>query len=189
MSGNAKGAILLHTRDFVLETLGSQGWERVLADLRPEDRVLFGSVVLHATWYPVAHWNRLTAVVLPRIGPDATDGMRMLAGYIAKQDLAAAHRLVLKLGSPEFMLRRTGQLWSRYFDAGTLTPEEVSPARWRIFLDAPRGADEAPDRFTCGPGVTAWVANGLQLSGTKARVTETRCRFQEGTRCEYEVAW
>lgn len=189
MRGQSKGSILIHARDYVLERLGTNGWERILQELHPDDRALFGGVLLSASWYPVVHWNRLMDASLPRLGRDPNEGMRVLAGHIAKQDLNTVYRLVLKLGSPEFILKRTGQLWSRYYDTGTLTPKEIGPSRWKLELDAPVHIESAPSHYTCGPGVSAWVASGLHLSGTKAEVVESRCRFREGHRCEFDVSW
>jgi hypothetical protein len=189
MAGNSKGSILIYTREFVQTRLEAGAWERVLAQLEPEDRALFAGVPLASSWYPVAHWNRLMGVVLPMISHDPAESMRVLAGYIAQSDLSSVYKLVMKLGSPEFLLKRTGQLWSRYYDAGSLTPEEVGPQHWRLNLTGPVSMEAAPDAYTCGPGVTAWVANGLLLSGTKARVVETRCRFRGSPRCEYDVSW
>lgn len=187
--GKAKGSVIVYTREYVQRRLGDDGWAKVLAASSEPQRAFLESVVLASSFYPVEHWNDLLAVVLPMLGPNVTDAMRELSGYIAHQDLSTVYKLVMKFGSPEFLLRRTGQLWSRYYDTGSLTPEEVSPKVWRIVLSAPTGREAAPDAFTCGPGVSAWVASGLSLSGTKARVVETRCRFRGAPRCEFDVTW
>lgn len=189
MKGQVKGSVLMHTRDDVLERLGTEGWARVLEKMVPEDREFFAGVILGGGWYPVVHWNRLNEIVLPRLGRDSADGMRHLAAYIAQRDLSSVYRLVMKLGSPEFILRRTGQLWSRYYDTGMLKPIEITNSRWKLELTAPTHIEEAPSAATCTAGVTAWVGSGLLLSGTKATVVESRCRFREGARCEFDVSW
>jgi hypothetical protein len=189
VAGNSKGSILLYTKDYVVQQLGEHTWTNVLEQLSEEDRAFFRGMPLASSWYSVAHWNRLMGVVLPLIGTDPDDGMRKLATHIAQADLNSVYKLVMKLGSPEFLLRRTGQLWSRYFDAGALTPEELGDRHWKLQLSGPTSMEAAPDAFTCGPGVTAWVTSGLLLSGTQARVVETRCRFKGALRCEYDVTW
>lgn len=187
--GRAKGSIFVYTRELVQQRLGTDGWARASRAFEPETAAFFDGVLLASSWYPVVHWNALVGVVLPMLGGGPNEAMRDLASHIAQQDLSSVYKLVMKLGSPEFLLRRTGQLWSRYYDTGALTPEELGERQWKLTLTAPLAKDAAPDGFTCGPGVTAWVGSGLQLSGTKARVVETRCRFRGATRCEYDVTW
>lgn len=115
--------------------------------------------------------------------------MRRLASYIAENDLNRVYKMILSVGSPQFLLKRTGSLWSRYFDSGELTSDEASAKKWRLHLDAPKGKDEAPDFFTCGPGVVAWITSGLRLTGTEAKVEHVKCRFYASPHCEYEVTW
>lgn len=189
MAGNSKGSILIYTREYVQQHFGDEAWRGVLEQLEPSDREVFADMPLASVWYPVAHWNRLMGVVLPMLGPDPESGMRKLASFIAESDLNSVYKLVLKLGSPEFMLKRTGLLWSRYFDAGQVVPEELGARHWKLVLTGPTSLEAAPDAYTCGPGVTAWVASGLALSGTHARVVETRCRFRGSARCEYDITW
>lgn len=189
MPGKAKGSILIYAREHIVRQLGERTWKTILSDLDPVDRSFFDGVPLAAAWYPVAHWNRLMRVSLPLLGRNPQDGMRELAGHIAQRDLNSVYKLVMKLGSPEFLLRRTGQIWSRYYDAGALEPREIEPRRWHLVLAAPTRFDDAPDAYTCGPGVSAWIENGLHLSGTKAKVVETKCRFKTGHQCEYDVVW
>jgi len=113
--------------------------------------------------------------------------MRKLSKYIANADLSTIYKMVLKLGSPEFLLRRGDSLWSRYYNAGRLQAREVRPKYWKLELDLPPGDDNAaPDYFTCGPGVCAWLQHGLALTGVHATVRHSQPR---STRYEYDVTW
>ena len=119
----------------------------------------------------------------------AAKAAERLAGYIAENDLNKLYKMILSMGSPEFLLKRTGSLWSRYFDVGTLEATEIAPKRWHLTLTAPKESEAAPDYYTCGPGVSAWIENGLKLTGTTAKCEHTKCRFYAAPRCEYEVTW
>lgn len=185
----AKGSILLYFRDYVIREHGERALDRVIKQLDEQDRTLLSGFLIRGGWYPVGTWNRALMAYLPTYYRDPDDGMRALAEYIAHEDLSTVYRMALKLGSPEFLMKRTGSLWSRYFDAGTLTAEEVKQRHWKLQLDAPSGIDEAPHFFTCGPGVCAWIVQGMRLTGVNGMVEHVRCRLSAAERCEYSARW
>lgn len=186
---HAKGSILIHFREYVKSNHGESALKKVLRDLPEPDRVILSGLVIHGGWYPVGTWNRALRTYLPTYYRDPDDGMRSLAEYIAQEDLSTVYRMVLKLGSPEFLLKRTSSLWNRYYDVGNFTAEEVRPRQWRLYLTAPGEIDTAPDHFTCGPGACAWMIQGLRLTGVLASVEHVRCRLSAAERCEYSVRW
>ena len=188
-TGKAKGTVFVHLRDFVVRQHGPHAWDEVRDALPEDDRRTLDSLLIVGGWYPVGMWNRALAVYLPEKFEKADDGMRRLAGYIAENDLNRLYKMILSMGSPEFLLKRTGSLWSRYFDVGALEAEEISPRRWKLTLEAPKESEAGPDYFTCGPGVSAWIENGLKLTGTVGKCDHSKCRFYSSPRCEYEVTW
>jgi hypothetical protein len=116
--------------------------------------------------------------------------MTAVARHIADHDLNTLFKVLLKMGSAEFVLGRTDSLWSRYFDMGAFENHEVDRRKWALKLTAPVGEDEAPGELTCGPGVCGWLTQALQLTGVKApRVVHTHCRFRGAHACDYDVSW
>lgn len=187
--GRCKGSVLVHLREFVEQKHGGRAWHDVLGSLGEDDRAIFDGIIIVGGWYPVRVWNRAVGSFLPGAYADAELGMRELAAFIADRDLNTLYKMILKMGTAEFLLRRTESLWGRYFDVGAFTASEIEPRKWHLELDAPRGDDAAPDHYTCGPGVCAWLEMGLQHTGAKAAVRETRCRLVNAQRCQYEVVW
>ena len=189
-TARCKGSILVHLKSYVVTTHGERAWEQMLAESTPEDRAVHDSLVIAGGWYPVRVWNHALEHLLTRHSGvrTADDEMRRVAAYIADRDLNSVYKMVLRLGSPEFLLKRTDSLWSRYFDLGKFGSEEVGARRWKLWLDCPRGED-VPDRFTCDPGVCAWIEMGLKNTGVNGSLKHTDCRFINGSRCEYAVTW
>lgn len=145
--------------------------------------------MLSASWYPVGAWNRVLATVLSRFPLAARDHeMRKIAAFIAEHDLNGVYKMILRLGSPELLLRRSDSLWTRYFDTGRLHWQEDGTQRFRLSLES-TGASEMPDRFTCDPGVCAWLETGLRMTGVQGSVVHHDCRLTNGSRCEYSVTW
>jgi hypothetical protein len=189
--GRGKGSLLLHMRAYVQKTRGEAGWSAVRERLGADDRTVLDQVVLSGGWYPIGVVNRaVVAVVESEPARNADDEMRRLSAYIADSDLGSVHKMVLRIGSPEFLLRRTDSLWNRYFDVGKLTPIELGPKKWRLTLAMESGEDSAPNQYFCGPGCPAWIEMGLRLAGAAAAsVRHVECRLQNGTSCTYMVTW
>jgi hypothetical protein len=187
---SGKGTLLKNLGEFVVERHSPAAWRAVVDALSPDDRAIIDGLLLVGGWYPVGVWNRCVAGYITRYATDADAEMTAVARHIADRDLNTLFKVMLKMGSPEFVLGRTDSLWSRYFDVGEFANEEIDKRRWALKLNAPVGEDDAPGELTCGPGVCGWLTQALELTGVKApRVVHTRCRFRAAPACEYEVTW
>jgi hypothetical protein len=187
---SGKGTLLKNLGEYVIERHGQPAWRQLIDSLPADDRAILAGLVLAGGWYPVGVWNRVLAAYLARHAKDADAEAEIVARWIADRDLNTLFKVMLKMGSPEFVLARTDSLWSRYFDSGKIESAEVAKRNWALKLTAPVGLDDAPSAFTCGPGVRGWLTQALALTGCKSpRVVQTRCRFQSAPACEYEVTW
>lgn len=187
--GRCKGSILVHLRSYAEAKYRAGAWQEVIDEATPEDRAILQGLIIAGGWYPVGVWNNALGVLLPRHrGVSIDHEMRSIAAHIADKDLNSVYKMILRLGSPEFLLRRTDSLWSRYFDSGRLRHEEIGPRRFKLFLEAPATVD-SPDRLTCDPGVCAWIEMGMKNTGVEGQVKHLDCRFTNGARCEYLVTW
>ncbi len=187
-SGQAKGSLLVHLRGFVLRKHGDPAWKDVLERLPSEDQKILGGILIMGGWYPVGVWNRALDRYLPTYFGDPMKAMTELCHVIARDDLTTHYKLILKVGTPDFIMGKSGSLWARYFDTATLVPRELAPCKWRLDLEGSRLEDEAPSAYTC-EGVCAWLISALKLTGTTLDIVQTRCRFVGSPVCEYEASW
>jgi hypothetical protein len=163
-------------------------WKDVLERLPPEDRTILGGILIMGGWYPIGVWNRALDRYLPTYFGDPMKAMLELSQVIAREDLTTLYKLILKVGTPTFIMGKSGSLWGRYFDTATLVPKELTPRRWHLKLEGSRLEDEAPSAYTC-EGVCAWLTGALELTGTTLNIVQTRCRFGGSPACEYEASW
>lgn len=189
-SGNAKGLLFNYLRDYVQAQEGEGAWPGLLAGLPAEDRDALGGILLASGWYPIRAWNRLVEAQMRR-SKDPPAAMAAFCTYLGDRELNTLLKMMLKLGWPEFLLKRTDFLWARYFDVGTFSAEEVAPRHWRLRLEkAP--ADEALSvgRLSCAHGPAPWLERGMHLSGTRtARVKHVLCRWDGHPHCELIARW
>lgn len=191
-SGNTKGSLLVHLRAHVLERAGAAAWEAIVLAARPADRELLRGVLLTGSWYPVGIFNRALAAHAARLAPgvDVSADIHELGRRISEGDMSTLFKVILKLASPEAVIRRSSWLWTRYFDRGALTVTAEAPRDVRLSLDAPTGEDECAGQLVCAHGIAGWVTHALRLAGApKASAHHTRCRFASARACEFHVRW
>ena len=190
-NGQGKGSLLVHTQDYVRRHHGESTWSSLVEQSSAADREILSGILLRGAWYPIGVVNRLVTRLCERRGrASADEEMRKLSGYIADSDLGTVYKMILGMGSPGFLVKRTGSLWGRYFDVGEMTADEISKRHWRLRLAMPVGEDAAPNRYFCGPGCPSWIEKGLVLTGaTAARVEHVDCRYDNRRACVYDVTW
>jgi hypothetical protein len=187
-TGCVKGLLLVNLHDYVVDRHGDAAWEAVVARLKTADPEVWSGIVLTSSWYPIRAWNRAFEAAV-KMGDDTSAEMRKLGHFVAERDIHKVFRMLLRIAPPEFVLGRTGSLWGRYFDVGTLRPVKVDARRWDITLEAPVSEEIGPGSLTC-LGIPAWIDGALALTGTEgARIVHARCRFAGAPRCLFEVTW
>lgn len=187
--GKIKGTLLVHLKRYALRTHGEAAWNEAQADLPVGDRRVLSEPLIVGVWYPVGVWNRVLRAYLTQNFNNPGRAMTPFAQYVAAEDLSTLFKLVLRVGSAEFVLTRTDSLYSRYFDTGRWTAQKRGGHFWQCELVAPTDEDQGPGELSCNEGMSAWVRRALELTGTRARVEHVRCRFQGAPNCSYEVSW
>lgn len=187
--GRAKGLLFNHLEQWAVGQHGKQAWETALANSGEREREMFKSIILASSWQPIEAWNNIVRVFFNRQYSDPNEGMSLFCAHLGERELTTLVRLVLKLGSPEFMLKRTGFLWQRYFDSGRFGAEEEAPGRWRLWLTDDADETRTAGALTCANGPGPWLQRGLELAGTGGTVEHVRCRFDGRDRCEFEARW
>jgi hypothetical protein len=190
-AGQGKGSLLIHTHSYVDQKFGPGVWTELVEGASDADRKILSGVVLRGGWYPIGTINRLVDRVCYDHGaPNPEEEMRRLSAYIADSDLGTVYKLILKMGSPELLVKRTGSLWRRYFDTGDMRATELGEHHWELELRMATGNDAAPNALFCGPGCPAWIEMGMRLTGAEhARVQHIDCRHTNGDHCTYDVTW
>lgn len=187
--GRAKGLLFNYLREWVVAKHGEAAWTKAVAKALPAEREAYGGLILASSWQPVSAWNRLCVAFFTEHYPDPNTGMRDFCSFLGERELTTLVKMMLKLGSPEFMLKRTGFLWNRYFDTGIFGAEEHGPGQWRLWLEGDSDEEATAGALTCANGPGPWLERGLALSGNPGTVRHMRCRYKGHDRCEFEARW
>jgi hypothetical protein len=74
---------------------------------------------LAAGWYPLPHYRAIFEAVMRATGR-GLDLVAELSREATKQDFRGIYRVLTFIISPEFLMRRAGGLFNRYYDTGAL---------------------------------------------------------------------
>jgi hypothetical protein len=90
-------------------------------------------------WYPLADFRRLHGAA-QQVSGRGLDLTWELARDAALDDFRGIYRVLTFVLSPEFLIKRTPAIWSRYYDVGTVSVEAKARTALARFADA-RGFD------------------------------------------------
>jgi hypothetical protein len=125
-----RGTAIAPTQPFVLATFDAAGWTKCLASLEPAQRTLLEQPVIATNWYPFSLALAIIDWLAAQGGPNV---LRKFAIYNLDFATNFVFRAIFKMGSPEFMIARSDQVWKKLYSHGRMTCA-VTTHRARIEL-------------------------------------------------------
>jgi hypothetical protein len=111
--------------------------------------------------------------------------MREFGGAIAKHDLPTIYKVLFKVGTPGFLMKRVGIVAATYIRDSPMKGEGTTAGSVRVVQTG-----KTFPRYFCELGVCGWFEAAVELSGGKnVRVDHTACRHQSAADCEWLVKW
>jgi predicted hydrocarbon binding protein len=180
-----KGSLLAARPRYVRDTWGDAAFADVAARLHGETRAAFESAALPFAWYPFRPMAEIDrAIVAGPMGGDLAQ-MKRFGSTIARYDLSTIYKMLFKVGSPAFILKRIGVVYSTYIRGGSITPVSVEKGHAVVVL----GGGDFPFYF-CDQGIPGWFAAAVELSGGKnVHVVQAECVHRGAARCSWEARW
>ena len=159
--GRAKGSNMHHMRTWVAENHGADAWPALLESMDTVDRLeLLGLVPVG--WYELALQHRLLRAIDDYFGRGDGALIDVIGAYEADQDLKTIHRLFLRLANPAYVLEKSGDYWSRFYDTGEWSVVRLSPNSARGRLSGVEPFTEDFCRY-----LTAYIGQMWVLVGAK----------------------
>lgn len=187
MAGHVKGAVLRHAEAYVCARRSNEAWSALVDALPEADQKVLGGLVLDGAWYPIGTWNRLLAALCEAPGARPEQLLLDMARFMADRDLNVVFKVLLRMRSAAYIVKRTPLLWKRHYDVGEVEVAEA-PDGFRVCLRAPTGIEEGPSRWVCNEGTVGWMTHALELVGvSQPKVAHVACRFDGKPQCEYDV--
>jgi len=179
-----KGISFLHVRHYADRRFGDAGWSKVLAQLDAADRATVSATVA-VGWYDLALYARLLRAFERAHGDGRFQLIAESGTYQAERDLNVVFRILLRLGTPAYVVDKTAEYWSRFHTSGTWKIERRTPncvygwlADWGVV-----------DAVLCAE-LAAYIKRLIELVGGKdVAVAHPECRVKGHRACLYTLTW
>lgn len=181
---SVKGSLLSARPRYVAEQWGDAALRDVLGRLEAKARATLESPILPFTWYPFDVLAAVDAAIIE--GPMKGDmsQMRRFGSAVARYDLPTLYKVMFKLGTPAFLIKRVGVVYGTYVRGGKMHAE-VTGKTANVTL-----TEGSLPRYFCQQGVSGWFSAALELSGGRAvHVKETHCVHESAPHCRWEATW
>lgn len=179
-----KGNYLSSRPRYVLEEHGREVFQRVAERLEGPTREAFENPPLPFTWNPFELLMAMDqAIIAEAMGGDVTQ-MRRFGQLIARYDLSLVYKVLFRVGTPSFVLGRSGMAYKQYIRGGEMSSKTESDA----------GVVEleriALPRYLCEYGVSGWLESAVEMSGGRdVTVSHEACRHRGSVRCSWRLSW
>jgi hypothetical protein len=180
-----KGNLLAARPRYVRERWGEDGIRRVAALLAAEVRPVLDAEILPFIWYPLDQLAAVDrAIIEGPMNGDATQ-MKEFGATIARYDLSTIYKVLFKVGSPAFVIRRVNVAYSTYIRGGIMRGETPSPSQATVTF-----VNGTFPMYLCRYGVAGWLTAAIELSGGRAvQVSEVDCVHDGAMQCRLQARW
>jgi hypothetical protein len=186
MHDNAvKGATILTRRQCVDDLFGADAAQKIADALPAATRDVWTKPRLANAWVPMAQLVDVDGAIIGQLLGGDPSRIRELAKHSANLELNALYKFLLRLGSPDFVVKRLSVAFSTKVQKGTLTHHAGDGTRARLVL-----SDVVLPRYYCEHAMPCWGETAVALTGAKQVVgTKDKCRHDGHDVCAWTIAW
>jgi hypothetical protein len=130
-----RGSLFQPVPLFVKARFGEHRWEEFLRRVDPVCADALGGEMQALAWYPfLVISSAVDAMVAmsPEAGADAT--LQKLSAHNLDRATNLIFRAIFRVGSPEFMVSKSDQVWKKYYSTGRMVVEEATRGRATVRL-------------------------------------------------------
>jgi len=118
-----KGTALRDTLEAIQARSGKEELERILAHLEEETKEIFERPISPSSWYPCDAFARFLEADIRETANGDEEELIKRAELVIEKQLSGIYKMFVRLGSPEFVIRRIAAVHSTYFDGVQIIPE------------------------------------------------------------------
>ena len=183
----AKGSSVTATREFVKSNFGQGQYGNWVKSLPEDSAKIYSSSILSTDWYPVKEGLIIPTekICVMFFNGDMKKGAWETGRFSADYALKGIYRFFVKLGSPEFIVKKASAILPTYYKPSAMSAEMKGKNKASVkVLKFPDISGVIEDR------IGGWMEKALEIAGTKAveiNVASSLVRGDEKT--EYLIEW
>ncbi|HEY3451289.1 MAG TPA: hypothetical protein VGK67_33330 [Myxococcales bacterium] len=181
---HVKGVALAHFREFALQKVGEKGLEEIAATLSPAAAKAFTSPAA-CDWYELAAIVEIEHALARRLFNGDETAAAQLGEYDVEESISKVYRILFRLLDPATIIKKSGQLWSRFYDRGEVRVELLGPRRALVHVSGHGPREE----IHCHE-IRGGLLGCIKVCGIKTGKAEhTACVLKGAPACTYELTW
>lgn len=180
-----KGTAVLDTLKAIEARAGKAELDKIISHLDPETGRIFQQPISPSSWYSCDAFSRfLEADIRETAGGNEQELVKRAELVIEKQ-LSGIYKMFVRLGSPEFVIRRIAAVHSTYFDGVQIIPEMKGPNRATI-----QYVGFSRTHRIMGFVILGFFRKALEISGAKRVDVHFTVPIEAGQKfCELALTW
>jgi len=180
-----KGSAIKETIDQIKSRAGEAAFQRILGLLDEETRKVCEGEVFSSTWYPLDLFTRFLEIEIRVLADGKEEMVTRGSEAVIERQLRGIYKAFVKLGSPEFVIKRIAAVHATYFQG---VPIEVQLQGNNRALVKYTGFEK--QHRIMGFAIVGFFKKALEISGAKDVVIYFSIPIEEGKAySELSIAW
>jgi len=160
---DVKGTAIVAIPKFIVKKFGKEGLDRWLAAINKEARKVYQGSILVGNWYPIKEiMIEPTQKMCDLFYQGDVKGAREGGRYSAELALQGVYRIFVKVGSPEFLIRRASNAFTSYYHPSEIKVMAQEDKKGIMHITKfPEASHLVENR------IAGWIEGALEISGCK----------------------
>ena len=181
-----KGEALISVPIFIIKKFGKSGFEKWLQTLTPYAKSIYESPIDKQKWYPLKKSLTVpTTEMCMLFFNKSYRGAWECGRYSAEYGLKGIYKVLVKLSSPQILIRKAGPILLNYYRPSSLVVADSGPKNVIVHITEFPEMDKVIENRIGG-----WMERALEICGSKnvsVRIAHTRIDFKPVT--EFNITW
>ncbi len=118
-----KGTVLLDTIAAIKARAGANELAKIVSGLNEEARSLFEGPIYSSTWYPLDAFVNFLEVDIRETANGVREVLSERSEKVIEKQLSGIYKIFVKVGTPEFVIKRIAAVHATYFEGVRIIPE------------------------------------------------------------------
>ena len=180
-----KGTAVIDTIKAIKQRAGEGEFERVVAHLDEETKAIYLAPISPSSWYPFDAFVRFLEIDIQETASGNEEALIKRSEAVIERQLHGIYKIFVRLGSPEFIIRRIAAVHATYFDGVQIIAEMKGPNGATI-----QYVGFASQHRIIGAVLIGFFRKSLEISGAQDIDVRFSVPIEAGERyCELKLTW
>ena len=180
-----KGSAIQGTINQIKSRAGDDALDKILGLLDDDAKKVFSGEIFSSSWYPLDVFARFLEVEISVLAAGNEELVTRGSEAVIERQLRGIYKAFVKLGSPEFVIKRIAAVHATYFDG---VPIEVQMPAPRSAIVRYRGFQK--QHRIMGFAIIGFFKKALEISGAKNVGLKFTVPIEQGGEfAELSITW